>query len=195
MLNTSRYLIGAVGLLGGLAAAMAQAPEEQALTLLRTLPNIPNVMQVASPDGRFVLRAVEEPDETKNYRFNLILETVATGERVGITPIYRNVDVGWRSDGERYFLNNNLGSNVGDCEIHEATVARPALSLADAADFARLFKREPDLDHLYFSCVRWTRQDEIEVVIHGHYSRPNATAFRTRHLLWNLATGNFRPAR
>lgn len=178
-----------------LARVLPAGAADDPFALLKALPNLPAVRDVPSPDGRFVLRAVEETDPAKDYRFTLVLETRATGGRTAVMPIHRNADIGWRADGERYFVNDNLGSNVADCEIHDTAADRPALSLADAANFARLFRREKDLDHLYFSCLRWTRQDEVEVVIHGHYSRPGAPAFRTRHLHWDIGTGNFRPAR
>lgn len=195
-MRTMRCLGCFIALLAGLAMpAMAQASDQDAFARLRDLPEIPAVPQVASPDGRFVLRAVEAADRARGRRLDLVLETTATGGRVSVTPIHRSVAIGWRPDGERYFVNADLGPAAADCEVHDAIGAHPALSLADAVDFARLFEREKALDHLYFSCVRWTRQDEIEVVIHGHASRPNARPFRTRHLLWNLETGNFRPVK
>lgn len=167
----------------------ASTDENDAWQELKRLPMLPGPRHtVQSPDGRFRLRAsFDDPHH------RLLLEEPATGTILNLMRVERDVQIGWRSDSELFFVNNDFASNASDCEVFRPFDPRPLVSIAEAVskDQRIISATEQAIlsSHLYFSCVGWLSESRLLVVIYGHYDYADAPAFKNRRAIYDLTTG------
>jgi hypothetical protein len=132
------------------------------------LPRGP-VTRIPSPNGRWIL-IFECPDHCRERK--LWAEDRTSHTRKLVKEYERSLAIAWAPDSERFFVNDDYGSNGSDSYVIDpASLKSTDLSTivvksdAEAAQFLKA-------GHSYVRAGRWLNSHELIVVLFGHFDDP-----------------------
>lgn len=142
-----------------------------------SLPN-GTAARVPSPSGRWTL-VFECPNDCKERK--LWIEDNANHARKLVNNYERSLDVAWAPDGQRFFVNDNYGSNgslayVIDPAALKTTDLGMIVTKNDAR--AKVFLRT---GHSYLKAENWLSSHELLVILSGHFDDPPPRAFNIQY--------------
>jgi len=103
------------------------------------------------------------------------------GHVVQVATVTRNMDVSWSADGRRFFIQDNLGSNAGDCYV-----VTPGKGTVRGVSLSALIQRTPGhpggderpaTSHYYVVCSEWRSDGSIAGRVSGHTDRNPVRGF------------------
>jgi len=166
------HLLSAVLALSSIVIASAQTTGRAIKAGGIELPSDTTV-RVPSPDGRWVL--VASPLGLSNEK-TLVLEDRETHKKSVIKRYDRTIRIGWSPDGNAFFLNDELGSNIEEAYIYWPKESKP-LELDSPILLKDSEAKRVPADHTYFRVLRWVTSKTMLVEYCGHNSGSSAQQF------------------
>ncbi len=138
--------------------------------------SFPEVSDSWSPDGRFVVKNVDDPRNI-NSPHSIFLTDMQTGQRMLLYSYPRKVDLLWSPASEALAINDWDANNDSQCIIfvlsphHERIDLREEFMKSRRPDVEKkLATNRRDYDHNYAHLVRWLDATTLLSVIEGHSS-------------------------
>lgn len=179
--------IGAVWML---AAAPVQAMAPNAVTFPGTTTSVRSPMSNAT-----VFYVDPGPDRYGEHEFQLKFQR-GKDSPILLDTFERSVDVSWSPSGKWLYINDHVGSNIGDCLMVNSFAAHVATrSMTDVVGKSVGRPKAPETpseSHYYVLCDRWLSGEQVSGWVAGHTDRANSHSFnhpfvynpRTRRLVW-----------
>jgi hypothetical protein len=159
------HLLSIVLTLSIVVMPSAQSPSHTNRATGTELP-FERTVRIPSPNGRWAL--VASPLDLSDGR-TLALEDRKTHRKSIIKRYDRTLRIGWSPDGNAFFLNDEVGSNIEEAYIYWPKRTEP-LEL-DGPILARDSEAKGiPADHTYFRVLRWVTSTTMLVEYCGHNS-------------------------
>ena len=145
--------------------------------------SFPDVSDSWSPDGRFVVKNVDDPQDPKAPH-SIFLTDMQSGRRTLLYSYPRKVDLMWSPDSDALAVNDWAANNESQCMVFVLAPVRARLDVRE--EFLKSHRPDQekklaadrlDYDHNYAHLVRWLDSRTLLSVIEGH------SADRKRHFL------------
>jgi hypothetical protein len=128
------------------------------------------ISKVISPDGRYILRNV---DNLKEPYHSIFLEDKKTGAKRKVYDYGRSVAIVWAPNSKLFAINDYAGSNLADTYI--LSVEQPIPTIDVQKEITRKVSsfQQHKWDHDYFGVSRWIDDRRVSVYFWGHGGSPS----------------------
>jgi hypothetical protein len=138
--------------------------------------SFPEVSDSWSPDGRFVVKNVDHPNDPSSPHL-IFLTDMQTGRRMQLYSYPRKVDLYWSPASDALAINDWDANDDAQCIVLVLAPRRERIDLREAFLESRRPDREKklatdrqDYDHNYAHLIRWLDANTLLSVFEGHSS-------------------------